>query len=196
MRTHARTIVLVSGALVLLGSVAQAATIRSVTASDNAFTPVSLSALQGDTVRWTNSGALAHTTSSTITGTVGWNGTIAHGASFSKLLSAAGTYAYHCSFHSRMLGSVRIPVTVRPATGPVGTVFTVTLASAVAPSGFRYAPAVKAPGSTAFTNLPETSARSVTYKATRVGTYAFRSLVKHGSLPGTAPSPGKSVTVG
>lgn len=174
---------------------ANAATTRPVAVRDNVFSPAAVTAVQGDSIKWTNSGA-PHTTTSTIASPVGWDKTLNPGATFTKKIAAAGTYAYHCSFHFGMNGSVRVAVGVTPARGPVGTMFTVKLASAVAPAGYSYLPQVKLPGSAAWTSLRATSAVSVGYRATRAGTYSFRSSVKHGTAAGTSPSPAKSVSVG
>src|SRR4051812_47768575 len=182
--------------LVLGATAAHAAITRQVTVSDFSSQPSATKAVEGDAVRWTNNGPSKHTTTSTISGVVGWDQELAQGASFSKTIAAAGTYAYHCRFHSIMRGSVSLPVRVSPATGPVGTVFTVRLATAAAPSGFQYAAEVKSPGSTTWSPLPVTTAASITFKAPTAGTFAFRSSVRHGTLPGTAPSPPRSVTVG
>ncbi len=183
-------------AVLLLGAAgAQAATTRTVDVTEFAFTPTAVAAAEGDAVRWTDRGSLSHTTTSTITGAVGWNSTLTPGGSFSKSLPGAGTYAYHCNFHS-MSGKVKVRVAVSPSSGSVGTTFTVKVASVAAPTGYRYAPQVKVPGSTSWSSLPTTTATSVSYVANKAGTYAFRSKVTHGSLPGTAPSPAASVTVG
>jgi len=192
-----RSMVLASGmALLIVGAAgAEAATTRTVDVTDNVFTPATVTAAEGDTVKWTNRGIFSHTTTSTITGAVGWNSTLTPGTSFSKPLPGAGTYAYHCNFHV-MSGKVKVGVVVTPTSGPVGTKFTVKVASSPAPSGFTYAPQVKVPGSGSWSSLPATTATSVSYTATQAGKYSFRSKVKHGSLPGTAPSPAKSVTVG
>lgn len=192
-----RSIVLASGmALLIVGAAgAEAATTRTVDVTENAFTPATLTAAQGDSVKWTNRGVLSHTTTSSITGVVGWNNTLTPGASFSKSLPGAGTYAYHCNFHA-MSGKVKVRVVVTPTSGPVDTKFTVKVASIAAPTGYTYAPQVKVPGSSTWSSLPTTTATSVSYTATQAGKYSFRSKVKHGSLPGTAPSPATSVTVG
>ncbi len=192
-----RSMVLASGmALLLVGAAgADAATTRTVDVTDNVFTPATVTAVQGDSVRWSNLGAFSHTTTSTITGAVGWNSTLTPGTSFSKPLPGAGTYAYHCNFHA-MSGKVKVRVVVTPTSGPVGTKFTVKVASIAAPTGYTYAPQVKVPGSSTWTSLPTTTATSVSYTATQAGKYSFRSKVKHGSLPGTAPSPATTVTVG
>lgn len=188
--------VLLSGlTLVALSAAgAQAATTRTVTVKEFSFTPTALAQLQGDAVKWVNGGSRTHSTTSTITGAVGWSTTLTPGAAFTKSLSGAGSYAYHCVFHP-MSGSVKVPVTVTPASGSVGTTFTIKVASATAPSGFAYAPQVRVPGSTTWTSLPSTTATSITYVAKAAGTLSFRSRVTHGSLAGTGMSPVRSVAV-
>ncbi len=172
-----------------------AVTTRTVDVVEYAFNPSAVAAAEGDSVKWTDRGVLSHTTTSTITGAVGWNNTLTPGSSFSKNLPGAGTYPYHCNFHN-MSGKVKVRVKVSPTTGPVGTSFTVKVASVAAPTGYKYAPQVKVPGSSTWASLPTTTATSVSYVANKAGTYAFRSKVTHGSLPGTEPSPALSVTVG
>lgn len=194
-----RPIVLVSGLalLIIAAASAEAATTRAIDIVDFAFTPQPAKAVEGDTVKWTNrsDGAFLHTTTSKITGDVGWNTTLSPGASFSKALPGAGTYDYHCNIHPFMVGQVKVRVGVTPASGLIGTTFTIKVATDPAPTGYSYAPQVKLPGATAWTSLPPTTAISVMYIATKAGEYSFRSRVKHGSLPGTKPSPAKSVTV-
>ena len=40
-----------------------------------------------------------------------------------KVLSAAGIYPYHCTIHPSMVGSIKVPVKVRPTSGTTATVF-------------------------------------------------------------------------
>jgi plastocyanin len=186
-----------SAAVLILGATAaHAATVRQVTIQDFSFQPTATVAVAGDAVRWTNNGPSRHSTTSTISGAVGWDRELDRGTVFQKTVSGAGTYAYHCRFHSLMRGSVSLRVVVSPATGPVGTLLSVRLATVPAPTGFQYAPEVKTPGSTTWTRLARTTTASISYKATQAGTYAFRSSVRHGTLAGTAPSPITSVKIG
>lgn len=192
-----RSMILAAGlAVLIVGSAGAEAATRSIDVVDNAFSPTPATAAEGDAVKWTNVGNDPHTTTSIIGGAMGWSHALSTGDSFSTTLEAAGTYAYYCEFHFGMDGQVKVPVIVSPSSGPVGTRFTVKVATDPAPTGFKYAPQVKIPGNSNWTSLPTTTARSVTYVANKTGKYFFRSKVKHGSLPGTMPSPAKSVTVG
>ncbi len=88
--------------------------LANVSMSDYRFTPDTVRIAVGTTVRWSNDGAVDHTSTSTSAG--GWNsGTLAPphptatcpyppcdptpGASFQFTFTAPGTYDYHCTFH-------------------------------------------------------------------------------------------------
>ena len=69
-----------------------------------AFAAPSVTVKAGSTVTWTNDDATAHTVTandgSFDSGSLGKDGT------YSFTFTKAGTYAYHCSFHSMMTGTV------------------------------------------------------------------------------------------
>jgi len=91
---------LLAGALSLPG-VASAAG-PEVTISGLAFSPATLTVTVGDTVTWTNRDPVGHT----VTGTGFDTGTIAGGASASVTFANAGTFAYVCTIHQSMAGTV------------------------------------------------------------------------------------------
>lgn len=69
-----------------------------------AFDPASVTINAGEKVTWTNEDSVPHTV-------VGDNGefesdTLAKGDTFSFTFDQAGTYAYHCSIHPNMRGTV------------------------------------------------------------------------------------------
>ena len=71
---------------------------------NRAFTPDALSVTAGTTVTWMNTDSIAHTSTSDAPG---WNsGTVAPGGQFSAAFQTPGTFAYHCSIHPGMVGSV------------------------------------------------------------------------------------------
>jgi plastocyanin len=58
----------------------------------------------GTTVTWTNADAVSHTSTSDASG---WNsGTIPPGGRFSFAFQSAGTFAYRCTIHPGMVGTV------------------------------------------------------------------------------------------
>jgi plastocyanin len=78
----------------------------AVTIQNFAFGPASLSVAAGTTVTWTNSDSAPHTA----TGDDGSfdSSNIAPGATFSHAFETAGTFAYHCSLHPNMTGTIEV----------------------------------------------------------------------------------------
>jgi hypothetical protein len=82
------------------------AEIHDVIISDFSFNPGSLTVAAGDTVRWTNQDAIAHTSTSD-NGL--WNsGPLAQSESFMRAFTAPGTYPYHCILHPFMTGTINV----------------------------------------------------------------------------------------
>ena len=76
----------------------------SVGISKFAFAPATITVRPGQAIRFTNSDAVAHTTTSAAGA---WDsGEIAPGGSFTTALQQPGTYAYHCSIHPFMQATV------------------------------------------------------------------------------------------
>ena len=59
----------------------------------------------GTTVVWNNKDAMAHTVTSD-DGSSFSSGNLAAGASFSYLAKTAGSFSYHCNYHSNMVGTL------------------------------------------------------------------------------------------
>ena len=78
----------------------------SVDIKNFAFNPASLTAKVGDKVTWTNSDSAAHTVTfddgSVDSKNIDSNGTFEH------TFSSAGTFAYHCTIHTNMKGTVTV----------------------------------------------------------------------------------------
>ncbi|HAV61958.1 MAG TPA: hypothetical protein DCY13_06295, partial [Verrucomicrobiales bacterium] len=92
-------------ALLLPGLRASAAT-HDVTIVDFSFNPPSLSITAGDTVRWTNSDGVGHTSTSD-TGVWG-SPLLGQGGSFSRTFNSPGTFGYHCTPHPFMQGTIAV----------------------------------------------------------------------------------------
>jgi plastocyanin len=73
---------------------------------DFSFTPPTLNVSAGTQVSWTNTGPSNHT----VTANDGSfdSGTIQRNATFNFTFAKAGTFAYHCSIHPTMLGTVTV----------------------------------------------------------------------------------------
>jgi plastocyanin len=61
----------------------------------------------GDTVTFTNEGAIAHTVTAT-SGADFDSGSLAPGATFKFTASEAGTVTYVCNFHPGMQGTIKV----------------------------------------------------------------------------------------
>jgi plastocyanin len=79
---------------------------ESVTIEGFAFGPADLTVSVGDTVTWSNQDSAAHT--ATADGGAFDTGNISAGSSDSVTFSKAGTFAYHCSIHPSMSGTIRV----------------------------------------------------------------------------------------
>lgn len=71
-----------------------------------AFVPAKITVAAGGTVTWTNTDQVAHTVTAD-NGSFG-SGQIAPGATFSRTFTRPGTYAFHCSIHPSMTGTITV----------------------------------------------------------------------------------------
>jgi plastocyanin len=72
---------------------------------DNAFRPRNLTVARGTVIRWVNRGDRTHTTTSN---TSRWDHTLSPGESFRRRFRRAGTFAYHCTIHAQMTGTITV----------------------------------------------------------------------------------------
>ena len=86
----------------------------TVTVANMAFAPAKVRVGMGETVTWSFQDAVSHTATSD----EGFfdTGAASGGASRSIRFASAGAFAYHCTFHSMMVGKVTVPMA---ATGSV-----------------------------------------------------------------------------
>ena len=91
--------------------------ISYVSVTDDAFIPQSDTITVGDSVRWTNNGAVPHTSTSDTKSS--WDsGTLDPGESFTFQFESDGVYPYHCTFHPSMAGTIVVLTTdVKDETG-------------------------------------------------------------------------------
>ena len=79
----------------------------AVSVQDNTFNPGTIKVKVGDTITWTNDGAVAHTVTAT-DGADFDSGTLAPGKSFTFTADKAGTIAYVCTIHPGMQGTIEV----------------------------------------------------------------------------------------
>jgi plastocyanin len=77
---------------------------NSITLANFAFSPAMLPVKAGTTVTWTNKDSSAHSVTSD--GGVFDSGSLAPNATFTFTFNSTGTFAYHCSIHPSMKGTV------------------------------------------------------------------------------------------
>jgi plastocyanin len=78
----------------------------STTLTTTAYSPNPVTVAVGGTVTWINNDTTAHTSNGDDNS---WSsGTLAPGGQFSHTFGAAGTFAYHCTLHPNMIGTVRV----------------------------------------------------------------------------------------
>jgi plastocyanin len=117
-----------------------------VTIVDFAFTPKATQLQMGDSVTWTNTGNALHTSTGDRPLRLWDSPIMSAGQSYTLTFTAAGIYSYHCRFHPYMHGRVSARDLAAPLSGHAGTVFTITVATVPAPTGFVYDVQMKAPG--------------------------------------------------
>jgi plastocyanin len=79
----------------------------TVDVGDNTFTPADLEVAAGEKVTFENSGAIAHTATSS-EGADFDSGSLAPGDTFTVTLDKAGTVSYVCTFHPGMQGTIQV----------------------------------------------------------------------------------------
>ena len=92
---------------------------QDVAMSGFAFSPATVTVTEGDTVTWSNSDAVAHTATaedgSFDTGSIGG------GSSDFVTFDAAGTFAYHCTIHPSMTGTVVVEAAAAASPSPAAS---------------------------------------------------------------------------
>jgi len=78
-----------------------------VSVQDNTFKPGTLTVKSGDTVTFTNDGAVPHTVTAT-DGADFDSGTLAPGKTFSFVASGSGKVTYVCTIHPGMQGTIEV----------------------------------------------------------------------------------------
>jgi len=85
----------------------QAVATNSVTISNYTFSPAAITVKVGTTVTWTNQDSVGHTVTAD-SGTGPNSELIDQGKSYSYTFDKAGTFAYHCTPHPYMKGTVTV----------------------------------------------------------------------------------------
>ncbi len=150
---------------------------------EGAFIPATVALPIGGSILWTNNGAERHTTTSDgidaccPTGAALWDsGKLTGGGvgTFPFEFDVAGIYAYHCTIHTSMRGTVKVRGRAQPTSGNATTQFRITWATAI-PAGYDVNVQIKRPGGVFTSFLTGTTSLSTTFTPDAgTGTYQFR----------------------
>lgn len=111
-------------AIMLTAPTSQAATV-DVNIVGFAFVPDTVFITAGDLVKWTNSDAAPHT--STSDAPMWDSGNLNQGQSYSFQFNTPGTFPYHCSIHPSMLAVVIVEAAPVPGLSTYGTALLVLM---------------------------------------------------------------------
>jgi plastocyanin len=167
---------------------AMAATV-DVDMGDNFFSPVTANVQAGDTVHWTNVGKSVHDSTGAAPLSLWASDFLFAGETFDFVFTAGGKYIYTCSIHEPdMAGTISVRIKALPRSGPVGTVFTVKVASANAVSPYVYDIQKKNPGGSWQIWKNDVIGKQATFNSTGqpTGTYQFRSRLYDTSSGGAS----------
>ena len=185
MKLLASTVAVATATVLLVPSVpAQARAGASVTVADMAFSPGSVTVGLGQSVTWTFQDATAHTSTSD---QAFWDsGTKSGGATYSRAFTSAGTFAYHCTFHSMMRGKVAVPVTV---TGAPNTGWTFRWATKKGKGGITFDVQTRLGSGKWKPLVSGVTTTSKKFDPARAGSYSVRArTAKGGSRSGWSPT--------
>jgi plastocyanin len=148
----------------------------SVTVADMAFSPGSVSTTLGGSVTWTFKDATAHTTTSD---QGFWDsGTRSGGATYSHTFASAGTFAYHCTIHAMMRGTVKVPLT---ASGSASKGYKLTWATAKGANAITYDVQTRL-GSGKWVSLKKaTTGTHARFNPAKAGKYSVRARTSKGA---------------
>jgi plastocyanin len=79
---------------------------HAIAITNSTFSPASLTIPAGDTVVWTNDDGVTHTVTSDSGSEL--SGSLGSGQTYQHIFMTANTYAYHCTIHTFMHGSVTV----------------------------------------------------------------------------------------
>jgi plastocyanin len=164
-----------------------AARAASVTVANMAFSPASVTTTLGGSVTWTFQDTVAHTTTSD---QGFWDsGPKSGGATYGRTFTSAGTFAYHCTIHPMMHGSVKVPLTAR---GSARKGFRLTWATVKGSGGTTYAVQTRLGKGHWVSLRAATAGTHARFDPARSGTYQVRARTARG---GSRSSWSPTVTV-
>jgi len=185
MKLLARVLAVAATAALLVPSgAAEARAGASVTVADMAFSPGAVSVGLGQTVTWSFQDSVAHTSTSD---QGFWDsGTKTNGTTYARTFTSAGTFAYHCSIHAMMRGTVKVPLASK---GTASKGYTLTWATVKGSNGIAYDVQTRLGKGTWVSLKAGTTATHAKFNPAKAGKYSVRArTAKGGAKSGWSPT--------
>lgn len=163
--------------LIVLATASVSGATHQVNIFNFGFTPQALKIKVGESAKWHNTTAsTTHTSTADLFAL--WNFTLPHGSTSPNVSFAhPGSFAYHCNIHSQMHGLVNVKMKTSAKSGTTSTTFVIRVGTANAPSGF-IADIQRHVGSARFAAWISTTAQTVNFSTTTLGTWQFRARLR------------------
>ncbi|MGH9276172.1 MAG: glycosyl hydrolase, partial [Acidimicrobiales bacterium] len=151
----------------------------SISVTNNGYSPKTATVPLGTAARWTFTSTSPQSVTDASSMGLWDSGPLSSGAVFDVVFFGAGVYSYKSTTSTRT-GTVRVPMSIAPATGTLASPFTVTWASSTAPPGYVYDVQLKRPGRAWVTWQNATTNASTIYVPDgTTGTYSFRARLRN-----------------
>ncbi len=152
-----------------------------VSVTDPAFSPNVKSIVAGQIVEWTFSGLNQHTVTDASGMGLFDSGPQEPGATFAVTFAGAGRYLYACAIHPTTTGTIRVPISISPATGSTTTPFTISWGAGASSLDYVWDVQIHRPASTKWQTWrpPQTDPAGVFISDAGIGTYSFRARLRN-----------------
>ncbi|MEA2678224.1 MAG: hypothetical protein QOJ81_2365 [Chloroflexota bacterium] len=185
-RRIAPTVALVA-LLLVPGSASAATPAVDINGNQRAFVPSTITISYGNGIAWNNNSSLHHTATADVLNL--WDVDLPHNSSGGYTFERAGGFAYHCTIHGGMRGTVLVQMSSSDTTPVVGQMITITFAVNAAPSGFTEQIQKRKAGGT-WKTYANSASTSVTWTPPAARTFQFRARLKRvsdGTFTGWSP---------
>ena len=173
-----RRAAIVAIALVVLSTSNVAAATTTVTVSNTGFTPASPKIRIGNSVKWKNTSTRRHSPTPNVNWSFAGVSVAAGTTSLAVKPTQTGSFAYFCSLHPTMKGTIKVPMVVSPLVGTTATYFTLTLGTVQAPGVLVHQVEVRHNGG-AWALRATTNAASHALFFPQPGTYGIRTRLRY-----------------
>jgi plastocyanin len=134
-----RRAALAAATLLIMSTASVSAATTTVSVVNYTYNPKTPKIALSGSILWRNDSNTAHTVTANVPAVwPGSFGVLTAGKTGSLAFFHVGAYPYFCTFHSQQKGSVKVKMSVSPASGTTSTNFTIRVATQNAASGFTH----------------------------------------------------------